>query len=224
MSADAPTADNPDHRNITNAVENGERTELETPIKVTWDGTARAKIKGHCLDADNPRADLFVETTDRLKTRLVCRTAEEAAAVLSQLSRYGPGRTWLNPNQSRTLRRVENEIVGALEERRYTVVQDDRLFTVFEQPLVADGGQKTCRRCGQPITHTVCSGPGAATNSCGCSVDPELATDGGVPESFEDLAGTCESCGEDVDPDWLIEGTCPGCEYRPDAMADGGEE
>jgi len=82
--------------------------------------------------------------------------------------------------------------------------------------------QKTCPLCGNPITYTVVCGPGAAANSCGCSVEPDLVADGGVPKSFEDLAGTCESCGDDVDPDRLIEGECPGCHYRPDAVADGG--
>ncbi len=47
-----------------------------------------------------------------------------------------------------------------------------------------------------------------------------LLADGGVPESFESLASTCESCGDDVDPERLIEGECPGCHYRP--MTDGG--
>ncbi|WP_082224591.1 helix-turn-helix transcriptional regulator [Halolamina rubra] len=48
----------------------------------------------------------------------------------------------------------------------------------------------------------------------------QLVADGGVPETFDDLAGTCEHCGEDVDPERLIEGECPGCHYRP--VADGG--
>jgi len=86
----------------------------------------------------------------------------------------------------------------------------------------ASTDSETCQQCGQRITYTVINGPGSATNSCGCSVQPELVTDGGVPQSFKDLAGTCESCGDDVDPDRLIEGECPGCHYRPDAVADGG--
>jgi DNA-binding PadR family transcriptional regulator len=52
-------------------------------------------------------------------------------------------------------------------------------------------------------------------------VEPDnVVADGGVPETLEDLAGTCESCGDDVDPDRLIEGEWPGCHYRP--AADGG--
>jgi len=82
--------------------------------------------------------------------------------------------------------------------------------------------QKTCLHCGDPISYTVVNGPGSATNSCGCSTQPDLVADGGVPKSFEDLAGTYESCGDDVDPDRLIEGECPGRHYRPDAVADGG--
>jgi len=49
-----------------------------------------------------------------------------------------------------------------------------------------------------------------------------LVADGGVPESFESLASTCENCGDDVDPERLIEGECPGCHYRQ--MGDGGTE
>lgn len=54
--------------------------------------------------------------------------------------------------------------------------------------------------------------------------EQELATDGGVPESFDDLASTCESCGDDVHPERLIEGECPGCHYHEpdDLVADGG--
>ncbi|WP_373189955.1 hypothetical protein [Halolamina sp.] len=219
-------------RNVTTAIEAGEHTRLETPIKVKWRGAARAKIEGHCLDADTPSAELVVEATSRLKTRLVCRTAEEAAAVLSQLSRYGPGRVWLNPNQSRTLRRVETEVTDALEERQFDVVQSDRgLYTVFEVPVaMADGGSTlepdyTCRRCDwagddcdRRDHYPVCPNCSRIV-----TVNRELVADGGVPDSFEDLASTCESCGDDVDPDRLIEGICPGCQYRPDAMADGGE-
>jgi len=53
-------------------------------------------------------------------------------------------------------------------------------------------------------------------------VRQELVADGGVPETFDDLASTCEHCGDDVDPERLIEGECPGCHYRP--VADGGVE
>ncbi len=58
----------------------------------------------------------------------------------------------------------------------------------------------------------------ATDNTVGGEV--QVLTDGGVPETFDELAGTCENCGDDVDPDWLIEGECPGCHYRP--VADGG--
>ncbi len=50
--------------------------------------------------------------------------------------------------------------------------------------------------------------------------EEQLIADGGMPETFDDLAGTCENCGDDVDPERLIEGECPGCHYRP--AADGG--
>ena len=52
------------------------------------------------------------------------------------------------------------------------------------------------------------------------SADEEDTDDDGVPDTFEELAGTCENCGDDVDPERLIEGECPGCHYRP--AADGG--
>jgi len=39
--------------------------------------------------------------------------------------------------------------------------------------------QTTCQRCGKTITYTVVSGPGDATNSCGCSVQTELMADRG---------------------------------------------
>lgn len=140
-SNDTQTDRRTDTRAINEAIEAGERTELVTSIKVTWSGKARSKIRGHCLDADNPRAELFVEATDRLKTRLVCQTAEEATAVLTLLQNYGPARSWLNPNQSRSLRRIESEIVDALEERRFEVQQSDRgIYSVKEKPLLADGG------------------------------------------------------------------------------------
>ncbi len=63
-----------------------------------------------------------------------------------------------------------------------------------------------------------------AADSYSDSIDTEqtVVADGGVPQSFEDLAGTCESCGDDVDPDRLIEGECPGCQYRLDVATDGG--
>jgi len=47
--------------------------------------------------------------------------------------------------------------------------------------------------------------------------------DDDLPQSFEELASTCESCGEDVESERLIEGECPGCHYHePDLVADGG--
>ncbi len=53
-------------------------------------------------------------------------------------------------------------------------------------------------------------------------VRQELVADGsGVPENFEDLASTCENCGDNVDPERLIEGECPGCHYH-EPVADGG--
>jgi len=54
-------------------------------------------------------------------------------------------------------------------------------------------------------------------------VRQQLVADGGVPETFDDLAGTCEHCGDDVDPERLIEGECPGCHYH-EPIADGGQD
>jgi len=155
----------------------------QSRLPCSFQGTARRKITGHCLDFDNPRSDRFVEVADRLKTRLKMQTAEEATAVLEELSRYGAGRTWMTATMAETVVRVQNEVAEALRERDYVVKQSDRgLWTVLDadpdagaQPVaMADGGD-TCVSCGESITHAV-SGHDEKTNSCGCSVE----TDGGV--------------------------------------------
>jgi DNA-binding PadR family transcriptional regulator len=51
--------------------------------------------------------------------------------------------------------------------------------------------------------------------------DTRLVTDGGVPENFEDLVATCQTCGGDVEPKYLEDGECPGCVYG-EPVADGG--
>jgi len=86
-----------------------------------------------------------------------------------------------------------------------------------------------CRDCHSTSIHTTSNG--VYCKNCGELNDealepqdeayPELVTDGGVPRSFEDLAGTCESCGDSVDPQRLVNGECPGCAYG-EPMTDGG--
>jgi len=72
-----------------------------------------------------------------------------------------------------------------------------------------------CPECDRRDHYPVCP-------DCSRIVDfrQQLVADGGMPETFDELASTCENCGDDVAPDRLIEGECPGCHYRP--VADGG--
>jgi hypothetical protein len=90
-----------------------------------------------------------------------------------------------------------------------------------ESDSSTDSGLPTCECCGEAYTHTTCDGANA-TRSCGCSTTP--LTDGGrVPQSFEALAATCETCGGDVEPQYLEDGECPGCLYG-EPLTDGGED
>jgi len=79
----------------------------------------------------------------------------------------------------------------------------------------------TCEDCGLTYLHTTSGGPGQTKRSCGCSTTLDLVTDRGVPDSLEELAATCESCGGDVEPQYLEDGECPGCVYG-EPVTDGG--
>ncbi|NHX37187.1 PadR family transcriptional regulator [Halolamina sp. R1-12] len=90
--------------------------------------------------------------------------------------------------------------------------------------LVTDGGHESdyeCRHCSWAGDECDRRDHYPVCPECSRIVEvrQELVADGGVPESFDDLASTCETCGDDVDPEYLIEGECPGCHYRP--VADG---
>ncbi len=189
-----------------------ERTEFETPISIQWDGRARQNFEQRL---ENDQAQ---RTLDRAVTRVRVETTGEAQALLAALEHLDlvAIEPWMLP----TFHRVRDDLIDALAERCFAV-EDGR---IQERELLADGGQRTCEHCGFPITHTVSAGPGETQHSCGCSTQPDLLTDGGIPETFDDLRSTCESCGDRVDPERLIDGECPGCTYRDDAqlVTDGG--
>lgn len=98
--------------------------ELETPIKISWTGVARRKIKGLNLDFDSDQSDRVVAALDRQKTNVVIRTVDEATAVASEMRSYvdcggRDGRVWMNGPASKACERVMNDVVDAMRERGF---------------------------------------------------------------------------------------------------------
>lgn len=112
--------------------------ELETPIKISWSGYARGRIKGYNQDFDSEKSDRVVRTLDRQKTNVVIHTLAEAEALAEELNKYvneagDHGRTWVNGAIASACQRVQSEITTGVQNAGY-VVDRSGLSIDFREP------------------------------------------------------------------------------------------
>lgn len=113
-------------------------TELETPIKFSWTGKAREKIKYRNLDFDSEKSDRIFRALDRQKTNVVIHTVQEAENLANEMDRYrdaagGSGRVWVNGAIASACERVRSEVISAMEGLGY-VADASGLHVEFSEP------------------------------------------------------------------------------------------
>lgn len=135
-----------------------EQTELPETIKVDWDGRLRSKVEDRQFDyvhnsgrdddgnwivdddAD-PYSMSSYRALERLDTRIVIETFEEAYSVHGTLAHYTDPTsvTWLNPMSAKSARRVRSEIrdrlnaIDGVEAERDGLTHVDIRFDAEEQ-------------------------------------------------------------------------------------------
>lgn len=116
--------------------------ELDEPIKIRFTGKFRRKLTEHALEFDAEPWELIESTLSRQKTNIVIKTEDEAESLISKLSGYENGRTWMNASMNKCATRVKTEIQSALEMDN----EDEKGGSETEheepsaQPVATDGG------------------------------------------------------------------------------------
>lgn len=110
--------------------EDDDSERFDEPIKVTWTGYARSRISEYNSDFDEDNAgdgalspERFLLAVGRLKTKVVCVTPEEAAAVRYESDNYDSDqRVWMNSAQDRSLGLLASRLDQEMAERGYEPV------------------------------------------------------------------------------------------------------
>lgn len=105
-----------------------EETELDSPIKVRFTGKLRRKLNERSVEYDGEEWDDIDRALSRQNTNVVVETVEEAENLISKLSGYESGRTWMTGSMNKCATRVRQEIESGLEND--------------EEKPIPDGGQE----------------------------------------------------------------------------------
>ena len=152
--------------------QNDAATELDAPIKIEWTGDARDKFRDRKVRArvsdGGPHGEEVAATLDRLKTRVVVRTEEEAEGLESMLEVMSEcDYVWTTENHRNAYKRVLSELRAEFydEDPDDEDEEDDDLdsmspegFVSFECPecgaevAAASSGETVCPSCHNPIT------------------------------------------------------------------------
>lgn len=120
--------------------EDDDSRRFENPIKIDWTGYCRSRITEYngefseeeCGEDSAMSPERFTLAMNRLKTRVVCVTVEEAEAVRHELSGYDYNhRTWMNAAMGRSLDRVCARLDDEMADRGYAPVWTRRTFTAY---------------------------------------------------------------------------------------------
>lgn len=112
-------------------------TALENPIKVRFTGLARQKLGGWALDFEGMHA--YTRANERQKTQLVIKTVEEAEEVAGFMNKVideggEHGRTWVNGSVDKAGQRVQREVVNAMAERGFEVINMTDVYGLRFEP------------------------------------------------------------------------------------------
>jgi rubrerythrin len=208
---------------------------LPEPIKLRWDGDARARFQDRLEALDTDRSELALATFDRLKTRVVCETIEEAEAFTEEVRRFREGLKqgvydWVNRAHVSAVERVATTVEGALEshyERHPPEAEgSDSLAEGREAVETETAWRARCPDCGWSRTFsdrfdaTDRQGAGCPNCNRGVGVAPvEVATDGGTTtEEAGDSPDTCPECGSFwSEPDHSGATRCKSCGHVPES-------
>lgn len=185
----------------TEAPDAEETEPLLEPIKLRWDGDARDRFRDRLEALDTDRSELALATLDRLKTRVVCETVEEAEAFSEEVRRFREGLNagvydWVNRAHVSAVERVATAVDGALArhyERHPPETEGSDLADEREAAETETAWRARCPDCGWSRTYTHRTDATDRQHSTGCpNCDRgvgvsrvEVASDGGtVAEEF----------------------------------------
>jgi hypothetical protein len=205
---------------------------LPEPIKLRWDGDARAKFRARLEALDTDRSELALDTLDRLKTRVVCETVAEAEAFTEEIRHFREGLKagvydWINRGHVSAVERVATTVDGALArhyERHPPEAEGSDLADERDEAETETAWRARCPDCGwsRTYTHRVEATVRQYRTGCtncdrGVGVAPvEVATDGGTAT---DSGGTdtCPACGSFwSEPDHSGAKRCKNCGHVPE--------
>jgi hypothetical protein len=215
-----------------NSSDSAEVEPLPEPIKLRWDGDARAKFRNRLEALDTDRSELALATLDRLKTRVVCETVAEAEAFTEEVRHFREGLKagvydWINRGHVSAVERVATTVDGALARHYEEHLPADSLAEEREAADTETAWRARCPDCGWSRTFSDRLdatdrqyGSGCPYCDRGVGVSRvEVATDGGtVTEGADDSPDTCPECGSFwSEPDHSGAKQCKNCGHVPES-------
>lgn len=182
--------------------EGTESSKLDEPIKVRFTGKFRTKLNERSMEYDGKAWELINRTLNRQKTNVVIKTEEEAESLISKLSGYENGRTWMTGGMNKCATRVKTQIQTGLkmddeDEKEETESEHEEPSA---QPVAADGGEDVhaelvgmveCSECGMNTLNETLDG--WVCMACNTTFESdrfereELVADGGMPPGERDF-------------------------------------